>query len=212
MHSHKDHCYLSAPEVVSISLGANMGNPARKLRETINELNRLDTTKVLSVSGLYHTVPVGPVAQPPFINAALLLKTRLRPFSLLAELKAIERSSGRKKREQSWGPRILDLDIITYGKEVITGRNLEIPHTEVHKRCFVLQPLDEIAADLHIPTKGKVRDLASHCKKHDVRRIGPTKPLATRKKNRDLRTIRRRKAIATRMRFIFNMNQKTRNV
>ena len=80
------------------------------------------------------------------------------------------------------------------------------------KRCFVLQPLHEIAADLHIPTKGKIRDLAHHCKKHEVRRIGPTKPLATRKNSPDLHTIQRRKAIATRMRFIFNMNQKSTNV
>ncbi len=189
-----------------------MGNPTRKLRETINELNRLDTTKVFSISGLYQTSPVGPVAQPPFINVALLLKTRLRPFSLLAELKAIERSSGRKKREQSWGPRILDLDIITYGEAVITGRDLNIPHAEVHKRCFVLLPLHEVAADLLIPTKGRVRDLASHCKKHDVRRIGSTKPFETRKNSPDLRTIKQRKAIATRLRFTFNANQKNTNV
>ncbi len=205
MHHHNNRFYLPIPEIVTISLGANMGNPTRKLREAINDLNRLNATLVFGTSGLYHSAPVGPVAQPPFINVAVLLETRLPPSSLLAELKAIEHTNGRKRRGQSWGPRILDLDIITYGNQVIAGDRLNIPHPEAHKRCFVLQPLQEIAPDLHIPNRGKIRELASHCKKHDVYRIGTLKPLAVRtKSSAPPRAIKQRKATASRIRFLFS--------
>ena len=106
--------------------------------------------KVLRLSSVYETDAVGP-PQPDFLNAAAEIETTLPAGDLLAELKQIERSIGRRHRER-WGPREIDLDLLLYDDQVIEDSNLTIPHPEITRRAFVMIPLLEIDPGLELPT------------------------------------------------------------
>ncbi len=102
---------------------------------------------------------MGPVAQDAFLNAAALLRTTLSPQVLLEELLRIEREQGRV-RDLRWGPRTLDLDLITYGDLVLNEPGLSLPHPRMRERRFVLEPLAMIAPDLRVPPDHvRVQDL-----------------------------------------------------
>ena len=126
---------------VFVSLGANLGNPAETVRRAFVALGRIGT--VTKRSRLYRTLPWGKADQPEFVNAAVLLETDRTPRELLRELQSIETALGRKPRER-WGPREIDLDILTYGDTVIDEPGLHIPHPNMRERAFVLVPLAEI--------------------------------------------------------------------
>ena len=113
-----------------------------RVRNGIKALRALG--EIAAVSSLYHTVPWGKADQPDFINAAVALDTQLRPRELLAALKALERELGRLRNER-WGPRRIDFDILTYGDECIDDGDLVIPHRRLYQRAFALVPLAEIA-------------------------------------------------------------------
>lgn len=130
-----------------------MGNPAWNCTEAIKRLSGSEGVKVLRRSSLYKTEPVGPENQPWFVNCALEIRTGLRPGPLLAVLKNIENGMGRIRAEK-WGPRLIDLDILLYGQEMVREEGLVIPHPEMHKRRFVLQPLNEIAPYVIHPVYG----------------------------------------------------------
>ena len=102
-----------------------------------------ETGTVLARSSLYRTAPWGVTDQPPFVNAAALVDTVLQPHALLAALKRIERDEGRVATFR-WGPRVLDLDILTYDDASVAGPELTIPHARLHERAFALVPLAEI--------------------------------------------------------------------
>jgi 2-amino-4-hydroxy-6-hydroxymethyldihydropteridine diphosphokinase len=101
--------------------------------------------RLLRSSSLYRTEPVGPQDQEWYINAVVEIRTDLPPGLLLKSLKEIERALGRTEGVK-WGPRIIDLDILLYGQEVIREKDLVIPHPELHRRRFVLVPLCELAS------------------------------------------------------------------
>lgn len=129
---------------VYIALGSNIGDSKQYLDEAVAQLDHLTNTKVLKCSKYYVTAPYGMVEQDDFLNACLQLRTLLTPEELLEELHKIEQNAGRE-RVIHWGPRTLDLDIIFYDDLVLEQDDLCIPHVEMHKRKFVLEPLHEIA-------------------------------------------------------------------
>jgi 2-amino-4-hydroxy-6-hydroxymethyldihydropteridine diphosphokinase len=110
---------------------------------------------VLAVSELRETEPVGVVDQPPFLNGAVELETSLTPRELLDLLLEIERSLGRV-RGQRWGPRLVDLDLLVYGAEIVDEPGLHVPHPRLHDRRFALEPLADLDPKLEIPGRGRV--------------------------------------------------------
>lgn len=127
-----------------IGLGSNMGRPLDRCREAIEYLKIMKGSQVLCCSSFYRTEPVGFLEQEWFINAVIEIRTSLAAQHLIQELQTIEGRMGRQKPVK-WGPRIIDLDILLYGQEVIQTDILTVPHPELHKRRFVLEPLYEIA-------------------------------------------------------------------
>jgi 2-amino-4-hydroxy-6-hydroxymethyldihydropteridine diphosphokinase len=143
--------------LAAIALGSNLksrfGDRATNLREATRQIGALGTVR--AASSFYDTEPVGFVAQPNFLNGALLLETELEPVALLRELLVVERAMGRERLEAiAKGPRVIDLDLLLYGDKVIDTRELVLPHPEMQGRKFVLEPLAEIAPQLVHPTSG----------------------------------------------------------
>ena len=142
-----------------IALGSNIGDSEAYLKEAIDKLDHLSTSRVEKVSSFLVTAPYGVTDQPDFLNGCLKLQTLLYPEELLQELNRIEQEAGRE-RIIHWGPRTLDLDIIFYDDLICEEDDLCIPHIEMHKRCFVLKPLEEIAPYKRHPVTGKtVREM-----------------------------------------------------
>lgn len=128
---------------VFLGLGSNLGNKKNNIANAIKEIALLTNTTVIQKSKLYNTKPEGHLDQPDFINAAIEIETKLSPQKLLAELQQIEIKLGREKTFKG-GPRIIDIDILTYDNLEISTPELTIPHPEMNKRNFVLKPLSEI--------------------------------------------------------------------
>ena len=137
-----------------IALGSNMGDRKAYLDQAVKELDDRADSRVEKVSGFIETPPYGVTDQADFLNGCLKLKTLLYPGELLEELGRIEKDAGRE-RIIHWGPRTLDLDIIFYDDLVWEEDELCIPHVEMHKRRFVLEPLSEIAPYKRHPVYGK---------------------------------------------------------
>jgi 2-amino-4-hydroxy-6-hydroxymethyldihydropteridine diphosphokinase len=126
-----------------IGLGSNLGDREAMIRIAIDDLARLPGTKVLRASSLYDTEPVGDEDQPHFLNAACEIDTELTARQLLWNLLLIEKRLGRV-RTHRYGPRTIDLDLLTYGPLVIDEPDLQVPHPEMATRSFVLVPMLEI--------------------------------------------------------------------
>jgi len=139
---------------VYIGLGSNLNNPCRQIKTAFQALANLTQTRLLQQSSLYTSKPLGPQDQPDYINAVAKITTQLTPQTLLASLQSIEKQQGRVRHNIHWGARSLDLDILLYGHQTIHEKNLQIPHSQMLKRAFVLYPLCEIAGNLSVK-KGK---------------------------------------------------------
>jgi 2-amino-4-hydroxy-6-hydroxymethyldihydropteridine diphosphokinase len=124
-----------------IGLGSNLGNSVKNVEEAVRQITRF--AHILAVSGLYKTKPWGVTEQPDFVNAVVSIETALTAEELLSELLAIEKSMGRE-RITKWGPREIDLDILTFGDRKFDIAKLTIPHAHMFERAFVLVPLAEI--------------------------------------------------------------------
>ena len=131
--------------VAFIGIGSNQGSPADACREGVRNLSEMPGVRLLRCSSLYRTEPVGPRDQPWFVNAVAEIRTSLAPRMLFDGLKGIERRMGRTEGPK-WGPRLIDLDLLLYGQEVLHEQDLVIPHPELHRRRFVLVPLCELAS------------------------------------------------------------------
>lgn len=131
-----------------IGIGSNIGDRAAYLRLAQERLAGLDGTRLVAASRVYETEPVGPVPQGKYLNAVARLDTQLDPYELLDALEAIEQLADRPPRDErvKWGPRTLDLDILLYGKQVISNDELVVPHPMMHERWFVLKPLADLDA------------------------------------------------------------------
>ena len=142
-----------------IALGSNIGDSETYLNEAVEKIGQIPTCTVEKVSSYLVTEPYGVTDQPDFLNACLKMQTLLYPEELLKELNQIEKEAGRE-RIIHWGPRTLDLDILLYDDIVLEEEDLCIPHVEMHKRSFVLEPLAEIAPYKRHPVYGKtVREM-----------------------------------------------------
>lgn len=140
-----------------ISIGTNLGKRKTNIKAALKEL--CAAGKLTSVSRIYRTKPYGLAGQPDFINLAVVLNTDLQPLELLNHLLSIEARLGRVRTER-WGPRIIDLDIIFYNAAVINLPQLTVPHPDMHRRAFVLDPLLDICPDKVHPVLNKsVREL-----------------------------------------------------
>lgn len=154
-----------------IGVGSNLDNPVAQVKEAFEELGYLPDTLLFAKSSLYSCTPLGPEDQPDYVNAVAALDTLLSPEDLLSELVKIEDLQGRTRDGEKWGPRILDLDLLLYGKKKIKTKNLIVPHPEMHKRDFVIIPLGEIAGNISIPGMGKLAGLLGQCENHSVKKL-----------------------------------------
>lgn len=128
-----------------VALGSNLAEPARQVRRALGELSRLPKTQLICHSSLYQSQPMGPQAQPLFVNAVAALLTQFDAQQLLSELQRIEINMGRQASSERWGPRIIDLDLLMFGELRSADANLQLPHPGMLLRNFVMVPLAEIA-------------------------------------------------------------------
>ncbi len=125
-----------------MGLGSNLGDRAGYLLKALSLLSRLEKTRLLRLSPVYETEPVGP-PQPLYLNLVAEVDTELSPRAFLEGLLTVEQSLGRERKEP-WGPRTIDLDLLLYGDLVLQEEGLEVPHPRLHQRAFVLVPLADL--------------------------------------------------------------------
>lgn len=143
-----------------MAVGSNLGDRERTIRAGLAALDAEAGIRVVAVSTLIETDPVGLVDQPRFLNGAAELETSLEPQALLDVLLAVERRFGRERAGvPAQGPRTLDLDLLLVGSAVVDEPGLRIPHPRLHERAFVLAPLAELDPSLEVPGKGDVQAL-----------------------------------------------------
>ncbi|TRC94691.1 2-amino-4-hydroxy-6-hydroxymethyldihydropteridine diphosphokinase [Mesorhizobium sp. WSM4303] len=141
---------MSGPNnTVYLSLGGNLGDPAASMATALRLLDADESTRVIAVSSLYRTPPWGKLDQPDFLNAAAEISTGLAPRALLDLCLEAERKL-KRVREERWGPRLIDIDILVFGDRIIHETGLEVPHPRMLERAFVLAPLAEIAPELEV--------------------------------------------------------------
>jgi 2-amino-4-hydroxy-6-hydroxymethyldihydropteridine diphosphokinase len=143
--------------LAAIGLGSNLesrfGDREANLREAVRRIGGLGEVRALS--SFFDTEPVGFLEQPKFLNGALVLETELEPTALMRGLLGVERAMGREREGAvTKGPRVIDLDLLLYGDEVMATEELTLPHPEMHARRFVLEPLAEIAPEWMHPVIG----------------------------------------------------------
>ena len=136
-----------------IGIGSNLGDALKNCQHALGSLSRAEGIKLKRVSSFYKTEPIGVENQNLFINAVIEIKTALSARNLFQNLQNIEKDMGRE-REAKGGPRIIDLDLLFYGQEIIREVDLIVPHPEIQKRRFVLEPLCEIASYFIHPAFG----------------------------------------------------------
>ncbi len=144
---------------VYIGLGSNCGFKQENLAVARNKVTELEGTGISKSSSLYLTAPWGRTEQEDFINQVIEIETALEPLALLQGLQEIEIKMGRQRKEK-WGPRIIDLDILLFGDEVLDFPELKVPHPLMRQRLFVLVPLQEVNAELIFPDDGaKIKEV-----------------------------------------------------
>ncbi|MCE2988843.1 MAG: 2-amino-4-hydroxy-6-hydroxymethyldihydropteridine diphosphokinase [Nitrosomonadaceae bacterium] len=153
-----------------IGLGSNLADPIAQVQRALSEIGEIPDLRVERCSSLYETAPVGITAQPSFVNAVVLVQTRLTPRTLLAHLLDIEARHARVRAERN-GPRTLDLDILLFGEDMIAEPGLVVPHPRVHERAFTLLPLLEINEALVIPGIGKASEKLNGVAGQGIRRL-----------------------------------------
>lgn len=156
---------------VYIGLGSNLGTSVQILVSAVCAINALDNTEVIESSSFYQSKPMGPPDQPEYINAVVRVATQLSPHELLHSLQKIEGAHGRVRKEERWGPRSLDLDILLFGNECIDTPDLTIPHYGMPEREFVLVPLFEITPDMIMPDGNPLSVWVSRCSLDGLKRL-----------------------------------------
>ncbi|MGH3342454.1 MAG: 2-amino-4-hydroxy-6-hydroxymethyldihydropteridine diphosphokinase [Carbonactinosporaceae bacterium] len=141
-----------------ISLGSNLGNRFETLQSAVDALADTPGVQVVAVSPVYATEPVGGPEQPDYFNAVVIVDSTISVRLLLERGHAIEEAF-RRSRTERWGPRTIDVDVITYGDESSTDPTLTLPHPRAHERAFVLQPWWDVDPAAVLPGYGSVADL-----------------------------------------------------
>lgn len=161
---------LSNPKRAVISLGSNLGNRLETLQGAIDALEDTPGLRVKAVSPVYETDPWGvePGTQATYFNAVVLIKTTLPPSSLLERGHAIEEAFERV-RDERWGPRTIDVDIVAYQDVVSDDPELTLPHPRAHERAFVLVPWSDVDPQAEVPGRGAVAGLLAVMGQEGVR-------------------------------------------
>ncbi|MEV5430692.1 2-amino-4-hydroxy-6-hydroxymethyldihydropteridine diphosphokinase [Streptomyces sp. NPDC052701] len=151
---------LHNPQRAVISIGSNLGNRLETLQGAVDALADTPGVRVKAVSPVYETEPWGvdPGSQPSYFNAVVVLRTTLPPSSLLERAHAVEEAFHRV-RDERWGPRTLDVDIVSYADIVSDDPRLTLPHPRAHERAFVLAPWHDVDPGARLPGHGAVADL-----------------------------------------------------
>jgi 2-amino-4-hydroxy-6-hydroxymethyldihydropteridine diphosphokinase len=143
-----------------VGLGSNLGDREATILRALARLQDEPELRLVRVSSLRETEPVGYVDQPQFLNGVAELETELPARDLLTRLLATERELGRTRGEgPTLGPRTIDLDLLLYGEETIAEAGLQVPHPRMHERRFALEPLAELDPSAVIPGRGQVQTL-----------------------------------------------------
>jgi 2-amino-4-hydroxy-6-hydroxymethyldihydropteridine diphosphokinase len=151
-----------------LALGSNLGDRLGMLQGALDALGKLPGVDVVAVSGVYETAPVGgPPGQDPYLNAVILVDTTLPASVLLERCLAVEGAFGRRRKER-WGPRTLDIDVITYDDQVSADEALTLPHPRAYERAFALVPWLSVDQGAMLPGRGRVADLAAACRTDSV--------------------------------------------
>ncbi|MCH7508169.1 MAG: 2-amino-4-hydroxy-6-hydroxymethyldihydropteridine diphosphokinase [Proteobacteria bacterium] len=155
-----------------IGLGSNLGNPGVQLQEALAQLEHTAGIELRKISGFYRTAPWGKLDQDDFLNAVAVVETELQAGELLDVLLQIEQQMGRDRSTGRWGPRCIDLDLLSYDDLVMKSPRLEIPHPRMHLRAFVLRPLLELDPDFMIAGKRSAKECLSALDDQDIEYIG----------------------------------------
>ncbi|TKB45357.1 2-amino-4-hydroxy-6-hydroxymethyldihydropteridine diphosphokinase [Thalassotalea mangrovi] len=146
---------------VYLGLGSNLEQPDQQLRWAVSQLAGHPQINVTALSSIYQSRPMGPQDQPDYLNAVIAINTDLAPLALLDVTQQIELDAGRIRKDERWGARVLDIDILLFGQQIINLPRLEVPHYGMKKREFVLYPLAEIAKDLVLPDGQTLQQLVA---------------------------------------------------
>jgi 2-amino-4-hydroxy-6-hydroxymethyldihydropteridine diphosphokinase len=145
--------------IAYIGLGSNLADPEQQIRNAVVNIEQIKDCELTKVSSLYFSRPMGPQDQPDYMNAVAELETSLSAIALLDQLQLIENKAGRVRKDNRWGPRVLDLDILLFDNQTIKTERLIVPHYGLKEREFVLIPLDEINHQLLLPSGESVERL-----------------------------------------------------
>jgi 2-amino-4-hydroxy-6-hydroxymethyldihydropteridine diphosphokinase len=156
-----------------IGLGSNLQDPRQQLNQARAAIAQLTGTQIKQCSSIYQSpaMTLDNEPQNDYLNAVIAIDTTLDAEQLLDQLQCIENAQGRV-RDKRWGARTLDLDILLYGDLQISGERLNLPHAEMHKRRFVLQPLQQIAPQLRIPAQADLQTLLQAVQDQPLKKIG----------------------------------------
>lgn len=154
-----------------IGLGSNIGDGPEIIQQALDGLAQNDAIDVLRVSSLYRTAAWGRPDQPDFTNAVTEITTTLSGLQLLQKILQLELELGRTRDTGHWGPRLIDLDLLTYADEQINSPELTVPHPRMHVRAFVLIPLLELESDFQIPGLGSAQEWQKKLQKQLIQRI-----------------------------------------
>ncbi|WP_112470081.1 2-amino-4-hydroxy-6-hydroxymethyldihydropteridine diphosphokinase [Streptomyces triticisoli] len=160
---------LQNPKWAVISIGSNLGNRLETLQGAVDALEDTPGVRVRAVSPVYETEPWGvePGTQPSYFNAVVILRTTLPPSSLLERAHAVEEAFNRV-RDERWGPRTIDVDIVSYADTVSDDPVLSLPHPRAHERAFVLAPWYDVDPQAQLPGRGAVADLLTSVTREGV--------------------------------------------
>ena len=160
--------------IVYIGLGTNLGNKTENIQNALDSIKEIEGLTITKISSLYLTKPWGEEDQDDFINQVIEVKTELPPLDLLHRMQDIEIKLGRQSSVK-WGPRVIDLDLLLYGKEKINLEELQVPHPYLCERLFVLIPLQEINPEMEFPDGSKIMEVLSKAKTrvdgNDIKRL-----------------------------------------
>ncbi|XXK23221.1 2-amino-4-hydroxy-6-hydroxymethyldihydropteridine diphosphokinase [Arenicellales bacterium nBUS_48] len=155
-----------------IGLGANLGEPHKAIQAALRLLGSKSGTSVTAVSSFYRTAPVGFDDQPDFLNGVVRIKTNLDSGALLERLLEIETEIGRIRTTERFGPRVIDLDLLLFGDQIIDSDVLSVPHPRMQLRRFVLEPLAEIEGEMVFPDGVTLSACLRDCENQEVTREG----------------------------------------
>ncbi len=147
---------------VFIGIGSNLNSPKQQVITATTAVNNIDGCQVVKASSIYTSKPMGPQNQPDYVNAVIEVSTTLSPIDLLDALQTLELNAGRERKNERWGARTLDLDILLFKNLTIADDRLTVPHYGMKHREFVLLPLHEIAPQLELPDGDNVSQLCNN--------------------------------------------------